>query len=117
MGYTLDGTKPSERRITWRHTGEDFSGYNAARAALEGAGFSVGTMQRDNPMGLLFGEYAIAKWRNLSDADRDELHGFVRGDCRNGPMTAHLYTNVPRDAMAAFAEIAEAETRPRIGPV
>ena len=52
----------------------DFDSGTDAEQALKQAGFSVGTTQRDEPRGILLGEYTIMKWRNLSGDDRSKLH-------------------------------------------
>lgn len=52
---------------------------------LGARGFSVGRMQRDDPRGILRGDYDIQKWRNLDGEHRRRLDGvlFATG----GPMT------------------------------
>jgi len=65
----------------------DFAAMYEAEDWCKQRGISVGSGQRDQPRGLLFGDFAIAKWRNLSDADRSDLHGTMTGDMRNGPIT------------------------------
>lgn len=51
-----------------------------AEAALKAAGFSVGSRQRGAPSGILLGDYRIAKWRNLSTDEREQLHGKMMAD-------------------------------------
>ncbi|EKN01089.1 hypothetical protein MXAZACID_02249 [Acidocella sp. MX-AZ02] len=41
-------------------------------------GMSVGRLQRDEPRGILFGDFDIQKWRNLRPAERAALHGTFR---------------------------------------
>lgn len=41
-------------------------------------------------MGLLYGDWAIAKWRNLSPAERKQLDGRMEGDFRHGPVTIRI---------------------------
>lgn len=41
-------------------------------------GMSVGRLQRDCPRGILFGDFDIQKWRNLSTAERSALHGTLK---------------------------------------
>lgn len=89
----------------------EFTGNSAFEAAsracrfLANAGFSVGNIQARQPRGLLFGEYRIQKWRNLSMGDRRALHGALVGDMRNGPVRALLFPNAPEAAQAAFASM------------
>lgn len=69
---------------------KDVGTFAAVRAAEDWCakhGLSVGAMERDKPRGILFGDYAIAKWHNLRQADKDALHGTMTGDMRNGPVT------------------------------
>ncbi|WP_321935555.1 hypothetical protein [Paraburkholderia sp. J8-2] len=43
------------------------------------------------PSGLLFGKFDwIAKWRNLTDDEREALHGTMSGDFREGPVVIFL---------------------------
>jgi hypothetical protein len=56
-------------------------------------GVSCGSMQRDEPIGLIVGNFNISKWRNLSNRDRKELHGTITGDKRNGPVTVSILEN------------------------
>lgn len=92
-----------------------------AERALEDAGFSLGRMQRDAPRGILFGDFDIQKWRNLSARDRAALDGHL---CRHGPpgspatVTLHSADHIPPEAIsqvvaaggAAQRKIEEAET-------
>lgn len=67
---------------------ETFGAINEARQFCTERGFSVGSMQADAPMGIKRGNYAIAKWRNLSHKDRKMMDGAIIGqDKRNGPVT------------------------------
>lgn len=59
--------------------GSDFSALAEAEKWLRDHGFSVGSMQRGDPRGILFGDWDIAKWRNLSDQDKKELDGTMVG--------------------------------------
>lgn len=49
-------------------------------------GISYGSSQRGYATGLLRGDFTIAKWGNLTAAERDGLHGTMTGDFRNGPV-------------------------------
>ena len=75
-------------RITFNQTG-DFEAMNAAERWLAERGISVGHMQGPEPRGLLFGDYQIAKWRNLTAKERAVLHGRMTGG-RAGPVTIEL---------------------------
>lgn len=68
----------------------DFEAMRSAEQWCADNGYSVGGMQRGDPRGLLRGDYAIAKWRNLSRQERAELDGQMTGDMRNGPVTVKV---------------------------
>ncbi|WP_206078656.1 hypothetical protein [Allomesorhizobium camelthorni] len=61
-------------------------------------------MQRGAPRGILFGLYDIAKWKNLSSADRRALHGVMTGDMRNGPVSVEIFHIAPDEAKAAVTK-------------
>ncbi len=68
----------------------DFEACRAAEKWCAERGISVGEMQGPAPRGLLVGNYCIAKWRNLTNAERRELKGRMTGNMRNGPVTITL---------------------------
>lgn len=68
----------------------DFTALNAAQKWCRDRGISYGSLQRDDPVGLLVGEFDIAKWRNLSAVERQQLDGTLTGDKRNGPVFIRL---------------------------
>jgi hypothetical protein len=68
----------------------DFRANEAAERWLDENGYSVGRMQGSAPRGILRGDFDIQKWRNLSDAERDALHGTMTGDFRDGPITVRI---------------------------
>tara|TARA_R100000951_G_C2653160_1_gene185164 strand:- start:11228 stop:11521 length:294 start_codon:yes stop_codon:yes gene_type:complete len=81
----------------FKNDGEDFSGIGGARDFLKEKGFSIGSMQRDAPMGVSKEYEYIAKWRNLSSDDRLQLDGtitFTDGGPRNGTATINLNVEV-----------------------
>lgn len=69
----------------------DFHAVHQAEDWLERHGFSLGPMQKGNPRGIVYGEVAVAKWRNLGFADVKRLDGVLRGDMRRGPVTITLF--------------------------
>lgn len=73
-------------RVVFDNEG-DFAAMYAAEDWCAKHGLSVGSSERGKPRGILFGDYAIAKWHNLRQADRDALHGTMTGDMRSGPVT------------------------------
>lgn len=76
----------------------DFAAFDAACSWLSSLGYSIGSMQRGDPIGVVRGDCSIAKWRNLTAADRLVLDGIIEGDKRNGPVTVTL-----RDSAALSA--------------
>ena len=71
--------------------------FEACRAAEDWCkkqGLSIGSMERGSPRGLMYGDYIIAKWRNLSWEERRALDGAMVGDMRNGPVCVELKQGV-----------------------
>lgn len=56
MGYT---------RIFMQTPGDDFAAFYAAQAFITKIGYSMGSMQREAPIGVAKGDADISKWRNL----------------------------------------------------
>ncbi len=76
--------------IEFNQTG-DFSAVNAARKWLQDHGYSYGSMCMDMPIGILKGSWCIAKWRNLTPKERNQLDGkLISLDFRNGPVIIQL---------------------------
>ena len=94
---------------TFSNTG-DFEANRAAERFAEECGLSVGRMQGPAPRGLLYGDYDISKWRNMSTAEINALHGTMGGDFREGPVTIRLFDSAPEEARVRFAA-AIAETK------
>ena len=69
----------------------DFEAMYAAEDWCKANGYSVGRNERDQPRGLLLGNYDIAKWRNLSPDDKKSLDGVMAGDMRSGPVVVEIY--------------------------
>jgi len=95
-----------EYSITFRNDG-DFAAIEAAIAWLKKRGFSVGEMQRDDPIGVVFGDVTIHKWRTLSAEDRNDLHGKIMpstpaASMRGGPVTFHLRRSSASSVIEAF---------------
>lgn len=71
--------------ITFSQPG-DFEAYSAAESWCKEHGVSHGSMQGGDPIGLKYGHYSIAKWRNLSGEDRVLLDGTMTGNKLHGPV-------------------------------
>lgn len=83
---------------------EAFEAFRTAEEFLANRGFSVGSMQRDDPIGVMYGDCSIAKWRNLSAMERIGLHGVIQGNKRFGPVTVVIFDTAPMEAQSAFAK-------------
>lgn len=89
--------KPVLFTKTFKNNGETFSGISAAKKFLEEKGFSVGSMQRSSPMGVMKGDILISKWRNLDAEDILQLDGaitFGMDSPRDGDAVLHLNVEV-----------------------
>lgn len=95
---------------TFSDTG-DFAAATAAVDFLRAAGFSVGSTQAGAPRGIMFGDYSIAKWRNLNRRDAGLLDGIAFGDMRNGPVTVRIFARADQEAKTAFHKTAVALAR------
>lgn len=84
-------------RIEFKQQGT-FKAMYAAEAWCRENGISVGQSCATGPTGLLFGQYDwIAKWRNLNARERNELHGTMSGNMRNGPVVIDLKDDAVRE--------------------
>jgi hypothetical protein len=83
----------------------DFAAFDACKRLLKDAGFSIGQMQGPAPIGVMFGECEISKWRNMTPKEQRAMHGTIAGDKRNGPVVL-LINNAPLDAIKALARAA-----------
>lgn len=83
-----------------------FDSEEDAGRALKSCGFSLGRMQRDNPRGVMVGDWDIPKWRNLSGKEKGELHGQYKRWGRGGHVIVTLSRNCPTDAKTALEDLA-----------
>ncbi|SPL71760.1 hypothetical protein [Acinetobacter stercoris] len=73
-------------RITFEQLG-DFEAYHSACNWCDDNGFSHGSMARDMPIGILKGDWSIAKWYNLTHEEREQLDGFLESpNFHEGPV-------------------------------
>lgn len=89
--------KTINKKIVFEKTfkaGEDFAAHSEAIEFLKRFGYSVGSMQRTEPIGVALGDCDISKWRNLGP-DVTELDGvMVSESFRNGDVTVYLSKQV-----------------------
>jgi hypothetical protein len=68
----------------------------AAQGWLEENGYSYGSTCRDMPIGILKGDWLIAKWKNLNKKEIGELDGvLISDDFREGPCKILIYEKQP----------------------
>lgn len=92
---------PRAHAIVFAATAE-FQASRDAEAFLEAAGFAIGPSERGAPRAVMFGNYAISKWRNLNHDERRETHATLTGDGRHGPLTFRLLPAAPDAAVEAI---------------
>lgn len=69
----------------------DFGAFYAAEKWVRENGYSVGSMERDRPIGLAKGDYYISKWRNLGE-DKLLLDGVIaEGSKRENDITVIIF--------------------------
>jgi hypothetical protein len=77
--------RPIVDKLTFDSTG-DFHALSDAMLWCRRNGYSVGQPQRVAPIGIVFGDAAISKWRNLG-SDACNLDGaIISADYRKGPV-------------------------------
>lgn len=66
---------------TFKGTHKDnFEALRAAEKWLEENGFSIAPLCGFYPVGVMKGEHCIAKWRNLTRAEIERLHGTMTSE-------------------------------------
>jgi hypothetical protein len=93
--------------ITRTFTGSrDFEAFNAAVAWLKSRRFSVGPMQHNDPVAILYGEnICIGKWRTISKEFQEAADGTIEAaDMRTGPVTVTIRARASDVARRAFAD-------------
>ena len=77
-------------KLTFSETGT-FQAWYACQCWLDQHGYSYGsTSSRAPGVGVLKGDYCIAKMHNLTQKEIKQLDGIVDGDFRNGPVVLAL---------------------------
>jgi hypothetical protein len=89
-----------------------FAANDEAKRQLEAHGFSVGPSQRGAPRAVMYGDYAISKWRNLNPDERRETHATLTGDGREGPLTFRLLPAATDEAVEAAERMRAAISTP-----
>lgn len=55
----------------------EFPNLNAAMQWCDENGYSYAPLCRDMPIGIMKGEWSIAKWKNLTEKEREEVDGRI----------------------------------------
>jgi hypothetical protein len=94
----------------------DFEALGMAQAYLAARDFSFGPQQVGAPIGVMHNADPIAKWRNLSAEEQNDLHGIITGDFRRGPVTISIRRDAPSAVIEAFrSTIPEGGTADPVG--
>lgn len=81
----------------------DFDAYHRAVKFLTDRGFSVGPMQANSPTGVMFGQWDVSKWRNLSKVQQQACDAVITaGNFRHGPVTVTMREHASQEATIAF---------------
>lgn len=83
----------------------EFCALRKAEQFLLDHGFSVGPGCAGEPAGIMFGDYGIAKWRNLTGDQREQCHGILTGDRRDGPVTVTIFDHAPHKALPVLPPV------------
>jgi hypothetical protein len=75
---------------TFDTLGNNFEACREAEAWCAARGITVGQMERDQPRGLINEDCWLAKWSNLADQVRRQLHGKMTGNMCHGPVVVEL---------------------------
>lgn len=73
----------------------DFGAFYAAEKWCKDNGYSVGSMERERPIGLAKDASYVSKWCNLSGSDKKILDGVIaEGSKRNNDVTVIIFDEV-----------------------
>jgi len=107
MLTAIQQPRNDNKHVAWTRQfagdGRDFSACYEAEDLAHRCGFAIGSAQRGDPRGLMHGYAYVAKWRNLSQRERAELHGAMFGDMRHGPVMIVVYVTAPFEIRVALS--------------
>lgn len=95
---------PVDLKIVFTNDDGDFSAWTKCEEFLKKFGFSIGSMERGEPRGVMFGDIDISKWRGLSTAERGQLHGTAVGRRDTDVTLTIVAKTCPKDAFDAVAK-------------
>ena len=79
----------------FENDGTEFSAYHAACRFVASLGFAIGSMERDQPIGLYREPATISKWTRMTQDEHDALDGFLESpDFRTGTVMVTLHDEV-----------------------
>lgn len=84
------------RMVKEKHTFKvegTFKSINAARRWLYENGYNEGSMSKNNPIGIVKGQYNLTqKWPNMYPSEKAELDGvIVSNDFREGEVIVYIF--------------------------
>lgn len=85
MSYTI--------KTVFKHTGEDWSAMRCAERYILEQGWTVGPSDMTGNRCVMRGDYRIAKWKNLSHAERGECDGKLVGRGRDTERTLVMFAS------------------------
>lgn len=80
----------------------EFSSEETALAALRKNGFSLGAAHREEPRAIIYGTFAVARWRDLNRKDRVKCSGRYMVSSKDGPVRLDLFEACPPAAAQAL---------------
>lgn len=85
---------------------EAFHALRCAETFLAVAGFSIAPGSAGDPTPIMFGDYIVAKWKNLTTRERVGVHGLIEGNRRDGPLTIRLTERCPVEGVESLTKTA-----------
>ncbi|KKQ95342.1 MAG: hypothetical protein UT21_C0006G0014 [Candidatus Woesebacteria bacterium GW2011_GWA1_39_11b] len=73
------------------HNKGTFEAFYAAKDWMVENNYSCGSSCAFAPVGLIEGDYDIAKWKNMTKSEINTLDGVMTGDLREGPVTITIF--------------------------
>ena len=92
---------------TFEAAGNNYEALNEAIDFLNGHGFMCGPTQNGSPIGVMYGDVTVAKWRDLSAEDIADLHGRLESkgpSFSTGPITFRARPDAPSFVFEALAD-------------
>lgn len=68
-----------------------FEALHAAEKWCIDNGYSYGSTCACAPQAIKKGNWAIAKWKNLTPSERNDIDGTITGEGRQGPVTVKIF--------------------------